>query len=113
MKTGKPLATGHQADLSPLVGGSPCGLNLLVTTGHDRDGLVSDPSDGSRRITGRLGPMRIGMLTGGGDCPGLNAVIRAAVTKGILAYGHEFVGFCDGWKGPLEGLTRPLGLTDA
>ena len=52
------------------------------------------------------------MLTGGGDCPGLNAVIRAAVTKGIQAYGHEFVGFRDGWKGPLEGLTRPLGLTD-
>ena len=56
--------------------------------------------------------MRIGVLTGGGDCPGLNAVIRAAVTKGIQAYGHEFVGFCDGWKGPLEGLTRPLGLAD-
>jgi phosphofructokinase-like protein len=56
--------------------------------------------------------MRIGVLTGGGDCPGLNAVIRAAVTKGIKVYGHEFVGFRDGWKGPLEGLTRPLGLAD-
>src|SRR5665648_1046393 len=56
--------------------------------------------------------MRIGMLTGGGDCPGLNAVIRAAVTKGVQAYGHEFVGFRDGWKGPLEGLTCPLGLAD-
>ncbi|MDP9221757.1 MAG: 6-phosphofructokinase [Actinomycetota bacterium] len=54
--------------------------------------------------------MRIGLLTGGGDCPGLNAVIRAVVTKGINAYGHEFVGFRDGWKGPVEGLTRPLGL---
>jgi phosphofructokinase-like protein len=54
--------------------------------------------------------MRIGVLTGGGDCPGLNAVIRAVVTKGINAYGHEFVGFRDGWKGPVEGLTRPLGL---
>jgi ATP-dependent phosphofructokinase / diphosphate-dependent phosphofructokinase len=54
--------------------------------------------------------MRIGVLTGGGDCPGLNAVIRAVVTKGINAYGHEFVGFRDGWKGPIEGLTRPLGL---
>src|ERR1017187_3843935 len=56
--------------------------------------------------------MRIGVLTGGGDCPGLNAVIRAVVTKGVQVYGHEFVGFRDGWKGPLEGLTRPLGLAD-
>ncbi len=56
--------------------------------------------------------MRIGVLTGGGDCPGLNAVIRAVVTKGVTAYGHEFVGFRDGWKGPVEALTRPLGLED-
>src|SRR4051812_50093378 len=52
--------------------------------------------------------MRIGMLTGGGDCPGLNAVIRAAVRKGSETYGHEFLGFRDGWKGPLENLTMPL-----
>jgi 6-phosphofructokinase 1 len=52
--------------------------------------------------------MRIGVLTGGGDCPGLNAVIRAAVLKGVQVYGHEFVGFRDGWRGPLEGLTMPL-----
>jgi ATP-dependent phosphofructokinase / diphosphate-dependent phosphofructokinase len=52
--------------------------------------------------------MRIGVLTGGGDCPGLNAVIRAAVRKGTETYGHEFLGFRDGWKGPLEGLTMPL-----
>jgi 6-phosphofructokinase 1 len=56
--------------------------------------------------------MRIGLLTGGGDCPGLNAVIRDVVTKGVTVHGHEFVGFRDGWKGPLEGLTRPLGLED-
>jgi 6-phosphofructokinase 1 len=54
--------------------------------------------------------MRIGVLTGGGDCPGLNAVIRAVVRKGVQTYGHEFVGFRDGWKGPLEGITRPLGV---
>ncbi|GAA1538349.1 6-phosphofructokinase [Dactylosporangium maewongense] len=54
--------------------------------------------------------MRIGVLTGGGDCPGLNAVIRAVVRKGIATYGHEFVGFRDGWRGPLEGNTRELGI---
>ena len=54
--------------------------------------------------------MRIGVLTGGGDCPGLNAVIRAVVRKGISTYGHEFVGFRDGWRGPLEGFTRELGI---
>jgi 6-phosphofructokinase 1 len=52
--------------------------------------------------------MRIGVLTGGGDCPGLNAVIRAAVRKGSQIYGHDFVGFRDGWKGPLDNLTMPL-----
>ena len=54
--------------------------------------------------------MRIGVLTGGGDCPGLNAVIRAVVRKGISTYGHEFVGFRDGWRGPLDGTTRELGI---
>lgn len=52
--------------------------------------------------------MRVGVLTGGGDCPGLNAVIRAVVRKGIKDYGYEFVGFRDGWRGPLEGETMPL-----
>src|SRR5215207_6795096 len=45
---------------------------------------------------------RIGVLTGGGDCPGLNAVIRAVVRKGINAHGHEFVGFRYGWAGVLS-----------
>jgi ATP-dependent phosphofructokinase / diphosphate-dependent phosphofructokinase len=52
--------------------------------------------------------VRIGILTGGGDCPGLNAVIRAVVRKGSEVHGHEFLGFRDGWKGPLEKLTMPL-----
>jgi 6-phosphofructokinase 1 len=56
--------------------------------------------------------MRIGVLTGGGDCPGLNAVIRAVVRKGVGVYGHEFVGYRDGWRGPLEGDSRPLGVPD-
>ncbi|HUJ33646.1 MAG TPA: 6-phosphofructokinase [Solirubrobacteraceae bacterium] len=46
--------------------------------------------------------MRIGMLTGGGDCPGLNAVIRAVVRCGIDEFGDELVGFRDGWRGVLE-----------
>ncbi|MDQ3952012.1 MAG: 6-phosphofructokinase [Actinomycetota bacterium] len=46
---------------------------------------------------------RIGILTGGGDCPGLNAVIRAVVRKGINQYGHAIVGFRDGWRGVLVG----------
>jgi len=54
--------------------------------------------------------MRIGVLTGGGDCPGLNAVIRAVVRKGVEVYGHEFIGFRDGWRGPLEGVTMELGV---
>jgi 6-phosphofructokinase 1 len=50
------------------------------------------------------------MLTGGGDCPGLNAVIRAVVRKGILHHGDEFVGFMEGWRGVLEDMTMPLDL---
>jgi ATP-dependent phosphofructokinase / diphosphate-dependent phosphofructokinase len=46
--------------------------------------------------------MRIGVLTGGGDCPGLNAVIRGIVRKGINQHGHEFVGFRYGWAGVLK-----------
>jgi 6-phosphofructokinase 1 len=46
--------------------------------------------------------MRIGLLTGGGDCPGLNAVIRAVVRKGVDIYGDRIVGFRDGWRGVLE-----------
>jgi 6-phosphofructokinase 1 len=54
--------------------------------------------------------MRVGILTGGGDCPGLNAVIRAAVRKGIFHYKDEFVGFIEGWRGVVENKTMPLTL---
>ena len=54
--------------------------------------------------------MRIGMLTGGGDCPGLNAVIRAVVRKGVADYGHEIVGYRHGWRGVVEGESVPLRL---
>ena len=46
--------------------------------------------------------MRVGVLTGGGDAPGLNAVIRGVVRRGIDDYGHAILGFKDGWRGPLE-----------
>ncbi len=52
--------------------------------------------------------MRVGVLTGGGDCPGLNAVIRAVVRTGAAEHGMEFIGFRDGWRGPLEGDTMVL-----
>ncbi len=52
--------------------------------------------------------MRIGMLTGGGDCPGLNGVMRAVVRKGTQTWDDEVVGFLDGWAGVVEGRTRPL-----
>src|SRR3954451_21597790 len=56
--------------------------------------------------------MRIGVLTGGGDCPGLNAVIRAVVRKGVGVHGVEFVGYRDGWHGPLEDDKGPLGVPE-
>ncbi len=52
--------------------------------------------------------LRIGVLTGGGDCPGLNAVIRSVVRTASAHYGSEVVGFRDGWRGLLEDRTTPL-----
>ena len=54
---------------------------------------------------------KIGVLTGGGDCPGLNPAIRGAVLRG-LGLGYEFVGLLEGWKGMIEAKSRPLGLAD-
>jgi ATP-dependent phosphofructokinase / diphosphate-dependent phosphofructokinase len=54
--------------------------------------------------------MRVALLTGGGDCPGLNAVIYAAVKKGINHYGDEFIGFLNGWRGVLDNNFTPLTL---
>jgi ATP-dependent phosphofructokinase / diphosphate-dependent phosphofructokinase len=54
--------------------------------------------------------VRIGILTGGGDCPGLNAVIRSAVRKGIDHYGDQLLGFRDGWRGVLEDVFEELTL---
>src|SRR3989440_1632672 len=54
--------------------------------------------------------MRIGILTGGGDCPGLNAVIRAVVRKGIFHHRDEFIGFLEGWRGVMEDQSVKLTL---
>jgi len=54
--------------------------------------------------------MRIGVLTGGGDCPGLNAVIRALVRRAEREYGHELLGFRHGWRGVIEDETMPLSV---
>ena len=58
------------------------------------------------------GCMKIGILTSGGDCPGLNAVIRGIVLKGTQVYNKEFVGFRDGWRGVVEGDAMPLERKD-
>src|SRR5918997_2028204 len=55
-------------------------------------------------------PVRIGVLTGGGDCPGLNAVIRSVVRTASTHYGSEVIGFRDGWRGLLEDRTTPLDI---
>jgi phosphofructokinase-like protein len=54
--------------------------------------------------------MRVAMLTGGGDCPGLNAVMRAVARKGEAVYGDELIGFRDGWRGPIEGNAHPVSV---
>ncbi|WP_225849669.1 6-phosphofructokinase [Streptomyces sp. HPF1205] len=54
--------------------------------------------------------MRIGVLTSGGDCPGLNAVIRSVVHRAVVDHGDEVIGFHDGWKGLLECDYRKLDL---
>ncbi|WP_432495111.1 6-phosphofructokinase [Kineococcus auxinigenes] len=54
----------------------------------------------------------VGLLTGGGDCPGLNAVLRAAVLAGTQRHGMRFLGFSDGWRGVLDGDAVPLGEAD-
>jgi 6-phosphofructokinase 1 len=58
----------------------------------------------------RAEKMKVGILTGGGDAPGINAVIRAAVRFGIEKYGYQMVGIRDGWSGLLEGAFSPLDL---
>jgi phosphofructokinase-like protein len=56
--------------------------------------------------------MRVGILTGGGDCPGLNAVIRAIVRRSVQGHGCEIVGYLEGWRGPIENIAIPLRIKD-
>ncbi len=58
-----------------------------------------------------MNKMKVGILSGGGDAPGINAVIRAAVRKGIIHYKYDMIGIKDGWRGLLEGDFVPLTLT--
>lgn len=58
-------------------------------------------------------PLRLGVLTGGGDCPGLNALIRGLVRRGVHEFGHSFVGIENGYMGLMEPeLVRPLGVEE-
>lgn len=59
---------------------------------------------------GETTTMRIGILTGGGDCPGLNAVIRAVVKRSAREYGSDVLGYLEGWRGPIENMIMPLSL---
>jgi len=52
--------------------------------------------------------VRVGLLTGGGDVPGLNAAIRAVVKRGEGEYGHSIIGFRNGWKGVVDGASEPM-----
>ncbi len=69
--------------------------------------MGSSPTFGIR-TSGKNDLVRIGILTGGGDCPGLNAVIRAVARRSFDG-GHEVIGVRDGWRGLVDGLTEPLG----
>src|SRR6185312_10806708 len=95
---------------------------------HQEDGRLAQqpvPRNRSRRVPRHaLAPapltlpaalhwavVRVGILTGGGDCPGLNAVIRAIVRKGELVFGDQLVGFLDAWDGVIERRTMPLDVS--
>jgi 6-phosphofructokinase 1 len=77
---------------------------LLYLCGHPAVRLEQE-----RRDTGQEdGELRVGVLTGGGDCPGLNAAIRAVVRKCEVGFADEVIGFLDGWRGVVEGKATRL-----
>src|ERR1700689_1771079 len=79
-------------------------LDVLSRTAQTRPQFLRSAAV-HERVPARSGDLnavaRIGLLTGGGDCPGLNAVIRAVVRRGLAEGGHDFVGFRHGWAGVL------------
>ncbi len=75
---------------------------------RDRDCAQTFPRSAEFRT---IASVKVGVLTGGGDCPGLNAVIRA-VGRRVLTNAGEFVGVREGWKGLVDGLFQPLGLQE-
>src|SRR5436309_4970152 len=64
---------------------------------------------GASKATKKAGPLRVAILTGGGDCPGLNPAIRGAVLRG-LDHGFEFIGIEEGWRGLVRKMATPLDL---
>src|ERR1700689_1495562 len=81
-----------------------------LTTIPTKPLLTPPPCQTAPHMSGMSDPMRVGVLTGGGDCPGLNAAIRAVVRSGIARGGFQFVGFRDGWAGLLNDEARELTL---
>src|ERR1700722_4440793 len=77
-------------------GASPASSSSTERRGGSPGGARSRPS------VPTMAEMRIGILTGGGDCPGLNAVIRAVVLSAGRIHGDDIVGFLDGWRGVLD-----------
>ena len=92
---------GRKDQLQPPAAAIPAEYN-------SRPPSITTVSRAIAAATARLGLCEWECLPGAGDCPGLNAVIRAVVRRGIQEFGLEFVGFRDGWRGPLEADTMPL-----
>src|SRR5690606_11426104 len=75
---------------------------VLLPPAQDRGPALPSASPPRVVMTREDVPMKIGILTSGGDCPGLNAVIRGAVLKGETRYGDTFLGYRDGWRGVID-----------
>ena len=82
-------------------------VQLFIHSRPERTVADGSPERRSRRLTRLRRSMRVGMLTGGGDCPGLNPVIRA-VCRRLWEDGHETFGVLNGWRGAIDGDLEPL-----